>query len=388
MKKLFALTLALLMLLPLVGCSKTEQGKGPQDEKEITVYLPATCQLAWETKFDSQSHTYSYEYDDRGRCISIHATGIQDTYGEKVDYERQLSRVFDEKGNLVEETEIRKYNQNGVITEGTTKTQYAYTYDQKGRPTQLTVTTINDGNPGNSKTYDFTYDAKGNLIQAFQEDYAYYFFKYDLNNRLVAEYKATLIPTDATMENMVWRYIKVTYSYDNHSRVSRAVSYAGNHSVLLTYALLDTVPYQPAHEYYGFPSSELFDLSFLYDQQGRLIQMGVSEYTYDENGHLVRPNYSENYMGQERYEHYACDENGNVTRRETHNQTDIYTYVKLTLTESDTRYAQRQFGIPIGHMRFYDPSYGLSLEYPACSWLESSRNYFPEFYYWIPNPVW
>ncbi len=358
MKKLLVLTLALLMLLPLVGCKKEEN---TADDGALYVMTRA----AYYDEDGICTRRFDYTYDNAAQMLEMNVYLIEysqkydpalDCYVHSYDANSPLNlrgtvqREYDEKGNLT------VYRDPKSMFPGINGT-YAWDY-KNGRPESFTITYQNANT--SLEPVCFEYDKSGNIIRIYSQreygDVDYALYEYDKAGRLTQEISAT---RDGSVVEKIYTYENSCLSSVQLSRGScywsnGSAHWADNLSVIRTYK-------------FRYDSNKnLTELEY-YDADGNCVE--TAKYYYDDNGYPTKMK-----SGGETQMVFTCDEHGNITKIEYADGTSVeYEYKAMKVTGQQAAYYRRRLGID-------------NRSYDATS-VHTNVNYDVAYYILIPNPL-
>ncbi|MBE6957566.1 MAG: hypothetical protein E7447_00235 [Ruminococcaceae bacterium] len=270
-RKIFALLLAL-VLLPLIGCTKTET-----PEETVAVYLLTDL----NTTIGGKDHERkTYEYDSSGFPFAH----IEYLKGEKYAI---AEYTYDSQGN---QTAFTLQDENGeMIGEHWTR---EFEYDFRGRIVRQTDTYCGI----DSYTYTFSYDEKGNLISRLQyeptgELHTGTELEYGENGKLSRE----VIYYNPDKSNIIERQ----YTYDKTDRLVSIKQCGENHSFIKSEWEYDSEGKLLLENHYESNGSPFTSTEYIYDASGKLqteiVYLGHAEhyrleYFYDHKEYVTRVN--------------------------------------------------------------------------------------------------
>ncbi len=321
MKKIFALLLAVCMLLSLVACRETPEtsGKntvgnttgGPVEEETVTIYVVTERKQYVDGALSN--HTV-VTYDDKARPLTI----TQEEIGVQT---KEIALTYDEYGNRTQKATTTTMAGRGEPYQY--QTDYTLTY------TDGLLTHCEKPYKDAFLGMDFVYDEAGRLtVIQFDEIYTelayacWIRFTYDDQGRLAEE---TLCKRQTGNREIPYYYFltRIRYSYGDDGRLS-AYSLSSHRS--------DTPVSAEASAQVAFENEAYERYYFYYDQAGRLAYvMDTPLENYDGSSAAIYSNTA-----------YSFDEHGNLVREDygAGNYTQ-YSYAAFELKKSEAKLARR-----------------------------------------------
>ena len=358
MKKLIALTLALLLLLAMAGCQKDEKSA---DNGALYV-------MTRESYYDEDGICWKrldYTYDDAAQMLEMNVYLIErqqildpewNYYVDYYDANSPLNlygtvqREYDENGNITaySNPEFIWFGLNGI---------YDWSYEN-GRPEGYTFTYENVDT--SLVQACFEYDKSGNIVRIYNirdnDERDAVLYEYDKAGRLTRE-------ITASKDGFV---CEKTYTYENGCLSSvqlrmgtcfygdGSAHWADNLSVSCTYKF----------RYDG--KKNLTEVEY-YDAESDCVE--TAKCYYDANGYPT-----EVQTDGETQAVFTCDEHGNITKIEYADGTFVeYEYKAMKVTAQQAAYYRRRLGID--NRSDHVNSVLMNINYDVA------------FYYLIPNPL-
>jgi antitoxin component YwqK of YwqJK toxin-antitoxin module len=313
MKKIIAISLALVMALSLCACGGDNAPGGSKDDEKVSVSL-FTQVIMTEKDSDGDTDTMKgvVEYDENYNIIGT-KTYINDKLNYEVTYDKDITKPMLEKS---------------YYEDGTRTSTEVYVYDENGNCLERT-STYDNGEETTVNKEIYTYDANGNILteKRYEGGELYYEFRYTYtaSGKLESE-------THNWNGEESW----TRYTYDEHDNILTEKQGSGEE--------VDTSrTYENTYENGKLTEVKIYrgetlDERICYDADGNeILEIGYSdgeesyrsESTY-ENDKLVKNVVS--YDGQQKsIALYIYDAKGNLTERsytygDDEPQRKVYTY--------------------------------------------------------------
>lgn len=368
-EKVFAFLLIMCMLFSVTACRQSgveetsettkapgttetpETTKAPEPEELVTIYV-VTEQKNY-TKFELES-TATFEYDDRGRPTAV-GFEMADGFGRKTEL------AYDETGNLVWYRNTQSYASGGDSVQ---ELNWNLSYTDG-----LLTRAERPYGDGSSYVLNFSYNDAGQLVlveyprpEKGEGGYLWQNYVYDENGRLISETRCTIKHAGG------FSFDQVRYFYDADGRLTEQC---------FCYAQSDTLGALEDLDELVFEVSRFEHYFFYYDEERKLAYVG------DGADDAYPGGSAEIYSDED----YTFDENGNLVRvqRNEHSWVE-YTYAAIEINESDVVVHKRLIhGISNFTLSIYNTMDPLFSE--MCpSALYSYHLCSMSFYYLIPYP--
>ena len=258
--------------------------------------FPTTITITYS---DGDTDIYYFTYDASGAITKV----INDWNGElctvEYSYDSSYNMVeaintsddgtsiytykYDSRGNMTEE----KY----VFYDGSTTT-YTWAYDSRNRVTKKTET----HNSGSSYVYEYEYDSNGNEIKC---TYSYSSSSYSNSSVTTSTYDSNNNITKKTVTSDTEVTQETVYHYNSKGYLIKIVETGSSYSRITDYT---------------------------YDENGNVIRekrssnysndysyWSANDYTYDANGNIIKDVYTSSNQEGEDVEEYTYDAHGNIT---------------------------------------------------------------------------
>ncbi len=294
MKKLFAILLTLVVLLSLVAC-----GKSSEEEKMTTLYL-VTKIKDYNNGDIRVSH---FQYDDHGRPIQMEV--------DAGDYVTKMELTYDDHSNLA------NTKRTDILPSGSTsvpRTSPSLTYSGN----QLTRVVYNT-RPDWSCGLDLEYDSAGRLtLVVCDEEYAdkvaypWHRFSYDDQGRLIKVTtccQATGTISGASGHSIVYYLQSEHYRYDAAGNLSENYWTMSDSYLRITPEEADQIEETQMdrdsdHYFYHYADGKLDRIE---DRNGKQVYSRSEfysnpDYTFDEQGNLIRVQTSDTAWTEYTYE--------------------------------------------------------------------------------------
>lgn len=249
-----------------------------EDNNEIVYHLKT--EENYNINDGSLNNIVRYEYNDAGLVQNMTMWSCSDDSAEGRTWtgEKITSYQYNSEGQL-----------NKEISSSTTlgKEITSYQYNDQGLLSKKTVTT-----PSYTREEEYTYDERGNCIREesgkWTENWSILDRTYDENGRILTEVSDWLSASGESLFSEGYRFV-----YDEQGRLLRKDDYFGNGGMGVEYIYDDFGNISEETEFYGDHKTTM---RYTYDNLGHKLtseelfydqSMGLSSYTYDEDGNLL-----------------------------------------------------------------------------------------------------
>ncbi|MCR5308382.1 MAG: hypothetical protein K6E24_05255 [bacterium] len=312
MKKILILTMGALLLAGVAACGKKTtkknevNGKGVLKESIISKRVLSSSDTIVSNKIETVINKY-------GNIESEY------TYLLKNDewiLRKKIENEYDKDNNIISSEELRVKENTTTEFEKYSKTEYAYLDGVLKTKTEYIV---KEGETEYFKRndYEYTYDAKGNLLMAVKtytpEFKAYQSYNnsdhkvvytYDDNNNQLTERNYVIFSSDwepTTNNERIYNDSnkKVTeIGYDSDSQVSYKIEYEydekGNEKTSVLYRPNDELELEISQKYekkYDKDNHIIQSAEYYHNNEGEFVERSEEVFTYDDKGNLITDDY-------------------------------------------------------------------------------------------------
>ena len=337
----------------IAGCTAT----GPQPK--VTIYVVTEQKNYTKNELES---TASFQYDAHGRPTTV-GFAMADGSGRKCEI------AYDEAGNMVWHQKTRTYTDG---EESVQEWNWNLTYTDG-----LLTKAERPKDDGTAYTLHFRHDDAGRLVlveypepEKGASGYIWQNYVYDENGRLTSETRCIFYAVGLFGAHGYYQCSRVCYMYDENGKLTEQYFCSAQSDDEIAPEELDELDFRVS------PFEHFF---FYYDEEGKLAYVGDgADDTYSGGSATI---YSD--------ENYTFDENGNLVRVQIDSHSWVeYTYKAIEINESDVIMHKRlihgisDFALSNTKNNTMDPLFWAMCPpalyfYNLCSM---------EFYYLIPYP--
>lgn len=257
--------------ITLCATSKERKRMKSENKSYLTILLLliiSICQ-AQNTTDDIETHLFSEIFNSNDSISEFMELN------EKNDTTRYW--IFDDNGKLTKEVDCRNNSWsssiNGQITfESTTyRTEFVYNYNQYGELSNFTETKNIDGNI-QTIIHEFKYPSSDTIVETFKIDYENIKMEFEVmninENKLLK--KIVQVMKNHIGESYVQSIQRMEFLYNQENNLTNQNQYFSVNSFFENEIL------EPMNETLGA------NTNYIYDEEGRLVQIYEEEYTKEE----------------------------------------------------------------------------------------------------------
>lgn len=321
MRKIIAISLALVMALSLCACGGDNTPGGGKKDETVTASL-FTQVIMSQTDSDGKTSTMKgvVEYDDNYNLIGT-KTYLNDKLNYEVTYDKDYNKplleksYYEDDGRTYTSTEVYVYDTNGNCLERTSTHE-----NGEKNPVNKTVCTYDaNGNILTEKRYEdgelyyefhYTYTASGKLeseTQKWNDSENWTRYTYDEHDNILTEQQGSgeEVGTSKTYENTYENGMLTEVKIYRGETLDERICYDADGNKTLEIGYSDNEESYRSESTYA--NGKLVKVIVFYDGQQQSIQL----YTYDAKGNLTERSYT--YGNDEpQCRVYTYNDNGNV----------------------------------------------------------------------------